>query len=90
MRLVIGGYGQGKLGFVLRSLDGRDYGVWDGKLPGDEELWGHGESPENGKPSEDGEPGGRFIIVNHFHRWVKRRLTDGGCPEEEIGDFLER
>ena len=86
MRLVIGGYGQGKLGFVLRSLDGRDYGVWYGKLPGD----GHGESPENGKLSEDGEPGGRFIIVNHFHRWVKRRLTDGGCPEEEIGDFLER
>ena len=138
MRLVIGGYAQGKLGFVLRSLVGRDYvvgagerpgagDVWgdgevpgdeelrgdeeapgdkelqgdgevpgdegvrgDGEVPGDEELWGHGESPENGKLSEDGEPGGRFIIVNHFHRWVKRRLTDGGCPEEEIGDFLER
>ena len=37
MRLVIGGYAQGKLGFVLRSLDGRDYDVWDGELPGEAE-----------------------------------------------------
>ena len=78
MRLVIGGYAQGKLDFVLRSLDGRDYDVWDGELPGE------------GESKEDGKLGGRLIIVNHFHRWVRIRLTDGGRPEEEILDFLER
>ncbi len=138
MRLVIGGYGQGKLDFVLGSLDGRDYGVWDGKLPGDEELRGDVEVPgdeelrgdvevpgdeglrgdvevpgdeklrgkvevsgneelredgevwEEGKLSEDRKPGVGFIIVNHFHTWVRGRLTEGGCPEAEIRAFLER
>lgn len=30
------------------------------------------------------------IVINHFHRWVRRRLMDGGCPEEEIQLFLKR
>ena len=61
MRLVIGGYGQGKLEFVLGGLDVSEYGVWDGELPGDGKWNG-------------------FPVVNHFHRWVRGRLMDGGCP----------
>lgn len=30
------------------------------------------------------------IVMNHFHQWVKRRLSEGGCPEEEIQSFIER
>lgn len=71
MRLVVGGYGQGKLEFVLGSLDVSEYGVWDGELPRDGEWSG-------------------FPVVNHFHRWVRGRLTDGGCPEAEIRAFLDR
>lgn len=77
MRLVIGGYGQGKLEFVLGGLDVSEYGVWDGELPGG------GELPGDGKWSG-------FPVVNHFHRWVRGRLMDGGCPEAEIRAFLDR
>ena len=44
MRVVIGGYGQGKLEFVLGGLDVSEYGVWDGELPGEGEVWGDGEN----------------------------------------------
>ena len=71
MRLVIGGYGQGKLEFVLGGWDVSEYGVWDGELPGDGKWNG-------------------FPVVNHFHRWVRGRLMDGGCPEAEIRAFLDR
>ena len=71
MRLVIGGYGQGKLEFVLGGLDVSEYGLWDGELPGDGKWNG-------------------FPVVNHFHRWVRGRLMDGGCPEAEIRAFLDR
>ena len=95
MRLVIGGYGQGKLEFVLGGLDVSEYGVWDGELPGDGELSGDGELPGVGEVPRDRElPGdgkwNGFPVVNHFHRWVRGRLMDGGCPEAEISAFLDR
>ena len=29
------------------------------------------------------------VVINHFHQWVKDRMSNGGCPEEEIVSFLE-
>lgn len=29
-------------------------------------------------------PGGDAIIINHFHDWAKRRMAEGGNPEEEM------
>ncbi len=38
MRLVIGGYAQGKLQYVLRKYDAEKCEVWDGSLPDDGQL----------------------------------------------------
>lgn len=43
-----------------------------------------GEVPENTEEKEG------TIIIDHFHRWVKKRLAQHGCPESEILDFIER
>ena len=31
----------------------------------------------------------KFVIINHFHQWVKSRMVSGGCPEDEIMSFLD-
>lgn len=71
MKLVIGGYAQGKLGYVLSKLQGQEPMVFDGALP-----------------DEGFVPGGQ-VVINQFHQWVKRRIAEGGCPEEEALSLLE-
>lgn len=71
MKLVIGGYAQGKLNYVLQKYPVKTDQVWDGVLPG--------------KTA----PKGETVVLNHFHRWVKRRIIDNGCPEKEISDFVD-
>lgn len=72
MKLVIGGYAQGKLGYILQKYQLKEDAVWDGVLPNDKAL-------QTGT-----------VVVNHFHQWVRHRLLDGGCPEEEVLAFAER
>ena len=72
MRLIIGGYAQGKLQYVLRKYQEEVYTLWDGKIP------------------EKTEKKREIAIINHFHIWIKERIADGGCPEEEILDFIEK
>ncbi|MDE7283851.1 MAG: bifunctional adenosylcobinamide kinase/adenosylcobinamide-phosphate guanylyltransferase [Lachnospiraceae bacterium] len=31
----------------------------------------------------------KLIIINHFHQWVKNRMLNRGCPEDEIMSFLD-
>lgn len=84
MKLVIGGCAQGKLDHVRRSCGAEAVQVWDGELPGPkEEAAGGGKLPET-----EGAPEGR-LIVDHLHRWVRRRITEGGCPEEELLRFVD-
>lgn len=72
MKLIIGGYAQGKREFAVRKYNLEQAMVWDGELPsGTEQL-------------------SQTIIINHFHNWVKKRIADGGCPEQEILSFLEQ
>ncbi len=71
MKLIIGGYAQGKLDYVLAKYQLQENVVWDGILPDNAAL-------------RD-----KQVIVNHFHQWVKQRILDGGCPEEEILSFLD-
>lgn len=72
MRLVIGGYAQGKLDYVLQRYYLRDDMVWEGSLPAD----------KTGQADT--------IVINHLHNWVKQRILDGACPEEEILSFVEQ
>lgn len=67
MRLVIGGYAQGKMDYVIQKYHLTGEFVWDGSMP-------------TGKIET--------VIINHFHNWVKQRILDGGCPEEEILSFV--
>lgn len=71
MRLVIGGYAQGKLDYVKKKYDMQDSVILNGKM-------------------EMTHVSCKTLIVNHFHSWVRNSLEQGGCPEEEIEEFLEQ
>lgn len=71
MILVIGGYAQGKLDYVLSKVHLPKEQVWDGVLP------------------EPGMACGKPVVINHFHLWVRNRICENGCPEEEIWSFLD-
>lgn len=71
MKLVVGGYAQGKLRYVLRKYDVETSMVLDGEVP------------------ENIEMQGKTVVMNHFNNWVKKRIANGGCPEEEILQFIE-
>ena len=40
-------------------------------------------------PTDEAEQAGT-VIIKHLHHWVKRRILEGGCPEEEILSFAEK
>lgn len=75
MKLVIGGYAQGKLDYVLLKYHLSPDLVQDGVVS-DEATF---QSRNRGKT----------VVINHFHEWVKRRILEGGCPEEEMYPLLE-
>ena len=75
MKLIIGGYAQGKLQYALRQCDPAGCFVWNGaELPA--QLTG---LLQEGK---------KTLILNHLHGWIRKCLLAGGNPEEEIRRFL--
>lgn len=72
MKLVVGGYAQGKRKFVMERYGAEKCRIWDGELP------------------EAVQERAEMIVMDHFHNWVKSSLLRGGCPETEIGMFLEK
>lgn len=70
MKLVLGGYAQGKRNYVLEKYHLQEDAVWDGELP-QGTAWLRGT-----------------VVINHLHHWIKKRITQGGCPEQEILSFL--
>lgn len=72
MKLVIGGYAQGKLQYVLQKYQLEENAVWDAALPDEKKMLSD------------------ITVVNHLHQWVRSRLLDGGCPEEEVQSFVDR
>ena len=77
MELVIGGYSQGKLNYVLNNYDKNTYQVYDGASLAVGTL--EKIATEN-----------KVVILNHFHCWVKERIRQGEDPESEIMDFLDQ
>lgn len=71
MRLIIGGFAQGKLEYAIRVYQIEAERVWDGELP-------------------LGDVGPGAVAVNHLHEWIRRRIAEGGCPEEEIFSLIEK
>jgi len=76
MKLVIGGYSQGKLNYVLGKNMLTDFCVVDGELPNAEQL-------------QDAKDNGKTVIVNHFHEWMKASIRQGKDAEQEILDFVD-
>lgn len=72
MKLIIGGFAQGKLRYVLRNYDVEVGMIFDGEIP------------KNIETQE------KTAVINHLHNWVKSRIVDKGCPEEEILQFIEK
>ena len=72
MKLIIGGYAQGKLSYVLQKYNLKKSMIWDGVIPDENEM------------QEE------TVVINHFHSWVKSRILNGSCPEQEILFFLEK
>ncbi len=77
MKLVIGGYSQGKLNFVLQKNSAKNCLVYEGTIPDEQQL-------------QEIAVHGNMVIINHFHCWVKKRILQGGNPEKEIIAFLEK
>lgn len=76
MKLVIGGYAQGKLQAVVRTIPSDQYIVFDGEIPNEEQL--------NIDEKE------KIIIINHFHLWVKKQMEQKEEPQEKILCFIEQ
>ena len=75
MKLIIGGYAQGKLDYVIKKYNIDEKNVFDYELPTKEEL----ESKTGSK-----------IVINTLHRIIKKRIKEGGRPEEEIASFVKK
>lgn len=94
MKLVIGGYAQGKLQYVLHKYQLTENAVWNGVLPTERERrlrkQKSGQCAEEGIPAAETEMPTETVVINHFHQWVRRRLSEGACPEKEMQLFLER
>ena len=75
MKLVIGGYAQGKLDYVLDGNRLTNFCIVDGELPNAEQL-------------KDEKNNGKTVIVNHFHEWMRASIRQGKNAEQEILEFI--
>ncbi len=78
MKLIIGGYAQGKLDYVVKKFNIEDEKVFECALPTKE---------ENEKVNPDGNA---TFLVSSLHKWIKKRIKEGGRPEEEISSFVKK
>ena len=77
MKLVVGGYSQGKLNYVLQKINTDNYSVFDGIIPDDAQL-------------QETFAQKKKVIIHRFHNWVKARISQDGNPEEEILLFIQK
>lgn len=103
MKLVIGGYAQGKLHYVLQNMTSQreqrneleqenqqEAVILDGTLDLSRIAAGK-QMPENQMPEKQltgHSPAGSQVIVNHLQRYIWERLQHGNDPEAAIMAFL--
>lgn len=75
MKLVIGGYAQGKLRYVIQENGEAGCMVYDASLPDDAQQKAAAE-------------GSRTLVIDHLHRWIREMLTAGKEPEQILLSFL--
>lgn len=79
MKLVIGGYAQGKLGYVMQHFSIDKENVVD--MAVEKKLL-----DRNIEKTDDGS----LIVLYHFHILVKNELAEGNHPEEKVEKILKR
>lgn len=42
----------------------------------------------DGELPEETVEAGKTVVINHFHNWIRTKIAEGGCPEEEIFLFV--
>ena len=103
MKLVIGGYAQGKLHYVLQNMTSQkeqrneseqenqqEPVILDGTLDLPRKV-AEKQMTENQMPEKQPtghSPGSLQVIVNHLHRYIREQLHQGNDPEAAIMAFL--
>ena len=100
MKLVIGGYAQGKLHYVLQNMTSQreqrnepeqenqpETVILDGTLDLPQKV---AEKQMTGKQPIGHSPDGSQVIVNHLHRYVREQLQQGKDPEAATMTFLKK
>ena len=77
MKLIIGGYSQGKLNYTLRK-------IYDGTLPEYTKI----DTAEINIIKSD--TTNTIIIINHLHTFIKTSMQRGENPKESILDFITK
>ena len=77
MKLVIGGYSQGKLEVVVKHYKEDEFEVFDEILPDEKQL-------------VEIKVKSKIVVINHFHRWVRKQMLQEKNPEAEIACYLEK
>lgn len=75
MRLIIGGFAQGKLEYAKDKYKVDEKNIYDSEIPGKEEAINLS---------------GETLIIDNLHKWIKKRIKEGGRPEEEIASFVKK
>lgn len=79
MKLVIGGYAQGKLCYVIQHFSIDKENVVD---MADEKKLLDGDIEKTDDEAT--------IVLYHFHIWIKNELAEGNNPEEKLEKILKR
>ena len=75
MKLIIGGYSQGKLAFAKEKYALSDECIFEDELPSKEE--------KEKLVSEN-----KTIVIHNLHKWIRKRIKEGKRAEEEIASFV--
>ena len=84
MKLIIGGYSQGKLNYTLRKIGEKEYRICDGTLP----EYTKSDTAEINIIKSDTR--NTIIIINHLHTFIKTSMQRGENPKESILDFVTK
>ena len=84
MKLIIGGYSQGKLNYTLRKIGEKEYRICDGTLP----EYTKSDTAEINIIKSD--TTNTIIIINHLHTFIKTSMQRGENPKESILDFVTK
>ena len=79
MKLIIGGYSQGKLNYTLRKIGEKEYRICDGTLLDDIKS-----------DTEEADSTNTIVIINHLHTFIKTSMQRGENTKESILDFITK